>query len=442
MTSHPEETSYRLCSGLSRRKLLQVGTLSALGLTLADLLRLRAASAAGGPETRKTSAILIWQGGGPSHLDMWDPKPRAPIEYRGPFGTIPTGVSGVQFSEYLPLSAKAFGHFSVVRSLTHPESEHNRATHYMLTGYLPTVGFPDQEMPSSASIVARVRGAVRPGMPAYVTIPQTPRSGNAGYLGVAFNPFAVGSDPNDKSYRVRNLGLPGSVTGPRFADRHRLLGRLDTLSRRGVPSEQLRGMDAFKSQAADLVTSSQARMAFDLSQEPEKLRDTYGRTRLGQSCLLARRLVEAGVTFVTIDDGGWDTHSNNFEALKTSKLPPFDRAWSALVTDLADRGLLETTLVMAFGEFGRTPRINSAAGRDHWPDVMSVALAGGGVRGGRVVGESDARAESPTARPVTEGDFLTTMFTLLGVDPQLEFRNEANRPLKITPGGELIRELL
>jgi hypothetical protein len=434
--------SYRCCDGVSRRDVLRIGALSALGLTLPDLLRMRAASAARGKETRKTSCILIWQGGGPSHLDMWDPKPEAPLEFRGPFGTLPTSVSGIRLSEHLPLSARVMQHYSLIRSLTHPESEHNRATHFMLTGYLPTVGFPDQEMPSYGSIVARVRGAVRPGMPPYVTVPQTPRSGNAGYLGVAYNPFAVGTDPNDRNYKVRNLALPAAVTEGRFADRRSLLGKLDTFSRRGRPSELMHGMDAFKIQAAEMVTSAEARMAFDLTKEADKLRDGYGRTKLGQSCLLARRLVEAGVTFVTIDDGGWDTHTNNFEELKNNRLPPFDRAWSALVSDLADRGLLETTLVMAVGEFGRTPRINSAAGRDHWPAVMSVALAGGGIRGGVVVGESDARAESPQARPVTEADLLTTMYTLLGIDPLLEFRNEAGRPLRITPGGEVIRELV
>jgi hypothetical protein len=434
-------SAHRYCDGVNRRDFLKVGALTALGLTLPDLLRARAAAATEGKEVKKTSCILIWQGGGASHMDMWDPKPEAPLEFRGPFGTIPTNVSGVRLAEPMERTAKVMDKFSIIRSFTHPNSGHEQATHMMLTGYFPILGGRN-EMPSYGSIVSKVRGPNKPGMPAYVTIPSTPTSSNAGYLGVAYNPFSVDGDPNNKGFQVRNLTLPGAVTEGRFTDRRALLGKLDTLARESDPSGLMKGMDAFKGKACELVTSAEARKAFDLSQEPEKLRDEYGRNTLGQSCLLARRLVEAGVTFVTINSGGWDTHANNFEELKRNRLPQFDPAWATLVRDLSDRGLLDSTLVMAFGEFGRTPRINPQAGRDHWPNAMSIALGGGGIKGGVVLGESDARGEYPKERPLSQGDLFTTMYTLLGMDPNVEYYNEANRPLKIAPGGEVIRELV
>ncbi len=433
--------SARYCDGASRRDFLKVGALTAFGLTLPDVLRMRAAAAAQGKEAKKTACILIWQAGGASHMDMWDPKPNAPLEFKGPFNAIPTNVNGVQFAEHMPYSAKVMDKTTILRSFTHPNAGHEQATHMMLTGYFPILGGRN-EMPSYGSIVSKMRGANRPGMPAYVTVPNTPTSSNAGYLGVAYNPFSVDGDPSNSNFQVKNLALPGAVTEQRLVDRKALLGKLDTFAREADPSGLMRGMDAFKGKAYELVTSADARKAFDISQEPAKLRETYGMNNLGQSCLMARRLIESGVTFVTVNSGGWDTHSNNFEGLKSNLLPKFDKAWAALLSDLADRGMLENTLVMSFGEFGRTPRINPQAGRDHWPNVMSIPMAGGGVKGGMVLGESDARGEYPKDHPLTQGDLFTTMYTLLGIDPEVEFYNEANRPLKVSPPGEVIKEIL
>ncbi len=428
--------------GISRRSLLKAGVLGMTGLTLPDLLRLRAARAAEGSPTRDTSVILIWKGGGPSHLDMWDLKPEAPIEYRGDFKPIASNVPGILVGEHLPLSAQQMDKFSIVRSVTHPDSGHESASHYLLTGYRPTNDIPAQEMPSYGSISARVRGPRRPGLPAYVAVPSVPRSASAGYLGVAYNPFSVGNDPNDKNFSVRNLTLPNGITLDRLERRHGLLDTVDTFRRDSDRSGLMEGLDSFTRKAFEMVTSPAARAAFAIGSEDAQTRDLYGHTKLGQSLLLARRLVEAGVTFVTVDAGGWDTHANNFEALKTKKLPEFDQAWAGLVQDMDRRGLMKDTLVLVWGEFGRTPRINKDAGRDHWPGAQSVVFAGGGHPRGMAIGSTDARAEGPKDRPLTPEDVLATMYHHLGIDRDHEFLNEAQRPLKILNSGSPIAELV
>jgi hypothetical protein len=433
---------YRGCDGVSRRRFLRAGVLGLSGLTLADMLRLRAARAERGEPTRDTSVILLWKGGGPSHLDMWDLKPEAPVEYRGEFKPIATNVAGIQVGEHLPLSARVMDKFAIVRSVTHPDSGHESASHYLLTGYRPTNDIPAQEMPSYGSITARMRGPRRPGLPAYVAVPNTPRSASAGYLGVAYNPFSVGSDPSQDNFSVRNLTLPGGMSLERLENRRGLLDAVDTMRRDSDRSGLMDGLDAFNRKAFEMVTSPAARRAFAIGEEDAATRELYGRTRLGQSLLLARRLVEAGVTFVTVDAGGWDTHANNFESLRSKKLPEFDRAWAALMQDMASRGLMRDTLVLVWGEFGRTPRINKDAGRDHWPGAQSVILAGGGMTMGQAIGASDARAELPKERPLTPEDVLATMYHHLGIDREHEFKNEAQRPLKILNGGEPIRELV
>jgi Protein of unknown function (DUF1501) len=435
---------YRGCDGVSRRRFLRAGVLGLTGLTLADMLKLRAAragSGAGGP-TRDTSVILIWKGGGPSHLDMWDLKPEAPAEYRGEFKPIPTNVPGISVGEHLPLSAKVMDKFAILRSVTHPDGGHESASHYLLTGYRPTNDIPAQEMPSYGAIASRMRGPRRPGLPAYVAVPNPPRSSLAGYLGVAYNPFAVGGDPSQSGFSVRNLTLPNGISVDRLEHRRNLLTTIDTFRRDADRSGLMDGLDAFTRKAFEMVTGPAARDAFAIGGEDAATRDLYGRSRLGQSMLLARRLVEAGVTFVTVDAGGWDTHANNFEALKSKKLPDFDRAWAGLLTDMERRGLLRDTLVLVWGEFGRTPRINKDAGRDHWPGAQSVVLAGGGMTMGQAVGSSDARAELPKERPLTPEDVLATMYHHLGIDRDQEFFNEAQRPLKVLNGGEPIRELV
>jgi hypothetical protein len=433
---------YRGCDGVSRRRFLRAGVLGLSGLTLADMLRLRAARAELGQPARDTSVILIWKGGGPSHLDMWDLKPEAPVEYRGEFKPIATNVPGIAVGEHLPLSAKVMDKFAIVRSVTHPDSGHESASHYLLTGYRPTNDIPAQEMPSYGSITARMRGPRRPGLPAYVAVPTPPRSASAGYLGVAYNPFAVGSDPSQDNFSVRNLILPGGISLDRLEHRRGLLETIDTFRRDSDQSGLMDGLDAFTRKAFEMVTSPAARRAFAIGDEDAATRDLYGRTRLGQSLLLARRLVEAGVTFVTVDAGGWDTHANNFESLKSKKLPEFDRAWAGLMEDMARRGLMRDTLVLVWGEFGRTPRINKDAGRDHWPGAQSVVLAGGGMTMGQAIGASDAKAELPRERPLTPEDVLATMYSHLGIDRDHEFLNEAQRPLKILSGGTPIRELV
>ncbi len=428
--------------GWSRRSLLKAGVLGLTGLSLADMLRVRAARAAEGSPARDTSVILIWKGGGPSHLDMWDLKPDAPIEYRGEFKPIATNVSGISIGEHLPLSARQMDKFAVVRSVTHPDAGHESASHYLLTGYRPTNDIPAQEMPSYGSITSCVRGPRRSGLPAYVAVPSTVRSGSAGYLGVAYNPFSVGDDPNNKNFSVKNLTLPNGISLDRLQNRRGLLDTIDTFRRDSDRSGLMEGLDSFTRKAFEMVTSPAARAAFAIGSEDDATRDLYGRTKLGQSLLMARRLVEAGVTFVTVDAGGWDTHANNFESLKTKKLPEFDQAWAGLMQDMHRLGLMKDTLVLVWGEFGRTPRINKDAGRDHWPGAQSVVFAGGGIPGGQMIGSTDARAEVPKERPLSPEDVLATMYHHLGIDTEQEFRNEAQRPLKILNSGVPISELV
>jgi hypothetical protein len=433
---------YQSCDGVSRRSFLRAGALGMTGVTLADVFRIRAARAEQGLPARDTSVILIWKGGGPSHIDMWDLKPDAPSEYRGDFKPIATNVEGIQIGEHLPLSAKQMDKFSIVRSVTHPDSGHESASHYLLTGYKPTNDIPAQEMPSYGSITARVRGPRRPGLPAYLAVPSAPRSSSAGYLGVPYNPFSVGGDPNSDKFSVKNLTLPGGIDLARLDNRKKLLGSIDGFRRESDRSGLMGGLDAFTAKAFEMVTGPAAREAFALGKEDAATRDLYGRNKLGQSLLLARRLVEAGVTFVTVNSGGWDTHANNFEALKSRLVPEFDKGWAALVQDLHRRNLDRDVLVLVWGEFGRTPRVNKDAGRDHWPGAQSVVFAGGGLKMGQAIGTTDDKAEKPRDRPLTPEDVLATMYRHLGIDIDQEFYNEAQRPLKILGGGEPIRELV
>jgi hypothetical protein len=432
---------YAKCDGTSRRGFLQAGVLGLTGLTLADVLRSRAARAASGKPVKDTSVILIWKGGGPSHLDTWDLKPAAPAEFRGDFQPIASSVPGIDVCELLPQSAAQMDKFAIVRSVTHPDAGHESASHYLLTGYKPTNDIPSNEMPSYGSVTAKERGPRRPGLPAYVALPQAPRSSAAAYLGVAYNPFSVGADPSQNNFSVRNLTLPNGLSLSRLESRRALLKNIDTLRRESDQSGLMEGLDAFTQKAFEMVTSPAAQRAFALDREDADLRDRYGRNKLGQSLLLARRLVEAGVTFVTVDAGGWDTHANNFESLR-KKLPEFDQGWGTLMADMAARGLLDNTLVLVWGEFGRTPRINTNAGRDHWPGAMSVVLAGGGLQMGQAIGQSDAKAEYPKERPLTPEDILSTMYHVLGIDQEKEYYNDAERPIKILGTGSPIKELV
>lgn len=428
---------------MSRRDALRIGSLSIGGLSLPALLRSRAAAADTGRRPKETAVILIWQAGGPSHLDTYDLKPEAPLEIRGEFRPIATNVPGTQIGEHLPRQAQCMDKISIVRTVTHTNAGHGMGSHWMLTGYEPTTEVNDNLFPAAGSVVAKVRGANDPGLPAFVTLPRKAQFSSAAYLGASYNPFTPDSDPNDPNFQVRNLRLPGRVNLQRLDRRRELLAAVDTIRRDLDLAGSIEGLDEFYRDAMEMITSPKALRAFDIHQEDPKLRERYGRHDLGQSCLLARRLVEAGVTFIQVQaGGGWDTHGDNFAQLKNNLLPKFDQAVAALVQDIFDRGLQDRVLVMAFGEFGRTPRINPQAGRDHWPGAQSVLLSGGGLKMGQMIGQTNANAEYPTSRPVTPGDLLSTMYHFLGIDHHVEFYDHARRPLAILREGEPIRELI
>jgi len=342
----------------------------------------------------------------------------------------------MQFCEHLPLLAKQADKLSIVRSVTSTEGAHERATHYMLTGYrvLPTL-----EYPGYGSVVARESG-YKNGLPPYVAIPGVIGDAEAGYMGATYNPFSAG-DPGAGSYSVRDVNPPEGVTVERMERRRTFLKAVDEFQATGRPAETVASLDTFYTRAYDLITSPEAKTAFNLGAEPAALRDAYGRNSFGQGCLLARRLVEAGVRFVTVSRGGWDTHANNFDSLKNGRLPELDRGYATLLQDLHDRGLLASTLVVWMGEFGRTPVINKTAGRDHWPKAMSVCMSGGGLKGGQVVGATDDKAEAPTERPVTPEDIAATLYAALGLDIRRQFHTPSGRPVQVAQ-GEVIRELL
>jgi hypothetical protein len=315
-------------------------------------------------------------------------------------------------------------------------------THWMMTGYVPTIEINDNLNPSAGSVVGRMRGANAPRMPAYVCVPNPPPSANAAYLGAAYNPFSPGGDPNREGFRVRDLARPSRIDLERFQGRRQLLSRVDQMRRRLDLQGAAEGYDSFYRDAFEIVTGESCRCAFDIHKEDPRLRDRYGRDTWGQCALLARRLVESGVTFVTVNMGGWDTHANNFHELKTRLLPGYDRALAALVQDLHERGLDRKVLVVTYGEFGRTPQINPQAGRDHWPGAASVVFAGGGLKMGQMIGTTDAKAEYPKTRAVGPQDVLATIYHVLGIDTQHEFYDAARRPLKILNEGKPIEELI
>ena len=423
------------CEGVSRRDVLKVGALSAFGLTLADFLRLERASADAKSPLKDKNCILLFMNGGPSHIDSWDPKPDAPSEYRGEFNPISTNVDGIQLSEHLPNMAKVADKLAIVRSLTSPEGSHERACHYMLSGYrvLPTL-----EYPSYGSVILREKG-FRSSMPPYVAIPQTLRGGSPGYMGSVYQPFSIGAPGNDGKFTVRDVSTP--VGDERLAARTALLKQQDAKLVANDPDGTLGALDEFYGRAYDLVTSPQAKKAFDLSSEPDALKERYGRTSFGMGCLLARRMVESGTRFVTISNGGWDTHGNNFKNLREKQLPPIDMGFSTLLADLEERGMLQDTLVLWMGEFGRTPKVNKNAGRDHWPKCQSVVFAGGGTRGGQVIGKSDETASMPAERPVSPEDMAATIYSLLGIDTQKAYVTNTGRPIRIAEKGQVVKEI-
>jgi hypothetical protein len=430
--------------GVSRRGFLRVGFLGlAGGLSLADHLRLRAAAAARGETAKDTAVILFYMAGGPSHIDTYDLKPDAPDEYRGEFRETLTSVPGIRICQHMPLHARQMDKMAIVRSVTHSNASHGMATHWMMTGYASTVETNDNLNPSCGSVTARLRGANAPRMPAYVCLPDKAACGGAAYLGVANNPFAPGGDPNADDFQVRDLRLGPRVSSERFHSRQELFDGLGKLRRKAQEDSPEAGYDRFHREAFDIVTGERCRTAFNLQTEEPRLRDRYGRNTIGQSALLARRLVEAGATFVTLSTGfSWDTHENNFGVLKDTNLPPFDRAVATLVEDLYQRGMGKKVLVVCYGEFGRTPRINGSAGRDHWPGALSVLFAGGGLKTGQVVGSTDPKGEYPKTRAVSPQDVLATVYHVLGIDYRQVFYDAGSRPIPILNEGEPITELI
>ena len=433
----------QLCNGFTRREALTVGGLSALGLGLHH----RAAAA---ESATAKSCILIWLDGGPSHLETFDLKPDAPSEVRGPLKAIPTSVPGIFLSECLPETARRMDDLAIIRSMTSPLGEHNFGTHYLMTGYRPT---PALEYPTFGAVAAHLGG--RDGvLPANVAVPDF-RVGGARLSGGAFlppaaHPFSLTSDPARRDFRVRDLEPYPGLTSTRLQRRSDFVSRLDAMHRQQqAATDTGSGMLA---RAVELVTAPEALQAFRLEDESRETRARYGLKTVGQSCLLARRLVERGVSFVTVNHRGWDTHSDMYTRLKEGYvgarvaqglIPSLDLALSALLDDLRDRGLLDDTLVLVMGEFGRTPKLNTNGGRDHWPRVFSVAAAGGGVRGGQVIGASDLVGESPADHPVTPSDLVRTIYALLGLDPDDELTTPDGRPIRLAlPESQLVRELL
>ena len=437
------------CDGVSRRDIIRVGGLSALGLGLGDYFRLRRAGAAGASRVGKAkSFILVWLDGGPSHLETFDPKPDAPKEVRGPLETIATNVEGIRVSECLEQTAGVMDKLAIIRSMTSPLGEHNFGTHYLMTGYKPT---PALEYPTVGATLAHVREPSGV-LPPHVAVPDfTGKVSSNGFLPSATRPFAVGGKPERPDFKVRDLDFYRGLDLTRLDRRRKIVNAFDEFSRANDASA-LSNSDPDLEQAYNLIASPSAKGAFKLSDEPESVRNRYGRTggnSIGQSCLLARRLVERGVPFVTVNSEGWDTHQNimqlkqRYPTDRNAHLPSLDRALSALVQDLSDRGMLDETLVVVMGEFGRTPKINSVGGRDHWPNVFSVALAGGGVAGGQVIGSSDSLGELPDDNPITPSDLAATIYSLLGIDPAHELHTSDGRPVRVAPdGAKIISDLL
>jgi hypothetical protein len=429
-------STYRTCDGVNRRDFLKIGSLGLVGLTLPEILHLQdAAAAAKGGKAK--AAIVLWMGGGPSHIDTWDPKPDAPLDWRGEFKALPVKGGDFQVSEHLPKMASIGDKFSVLNSVTHPEGAHERGTTYMLTGYRQIPGF---EYPGYGSVVAKEKGWQK-NLPPYVAIPGIVGDAGAGYLGADGSPFSAG-DPGGGNYQVRDIVLPDDVSGDRLGRRREFLAAADSMVRTGKANDPVTGVDRFYNRAYEMVTAPNVRKAFDLKDEPDALRNRYGRNSLGQGCLLARRLIESGTRFVTVSRGGWDNHGGIFNALRNQRLPELDSAFSTLLTDLSDRGMLEETMIIWMGEFGRTPKVNMTGGRDHWPKVMSVVMAGGGLKGGVAVGKSNAKGEEPAERPIRPEDIAFTLFEGLSIDPGKVYHTPTGRPIRVAQDGQAIKELL
>lgn len=425
------------CAGPSRRAFLKVGVLGGLGLTLGDYFQIQAQEAAAGIVPKAQSAIFIFLSGGITHIDTFDPKPFAPIEYRGELGSVKTNT-GEYFGGQLQRLATVADKLSVIRSMSHGEAAHERGQHNMLTGYRPS---PAIQYPSFGSVISKKLGS-RNNIPPYVSIPMAdnPYYGT-GYLSSAYGAFSVGGEPATNGFKVRDLNLPDGVSPERMEKRKTLLASVDSHFNAMEKSDALEAMNSYYQRAYSLISSQDAREAFNIEAEPAEVRDEYGRHAFGQRCLLARRLVEGGARFITVSDGGWDMHIGIKKAME-GQFPPIDQGLTALITDLDRRGLLQSTMVILATEFGRTAKLNKDGGRDHWPKAFSIALAGGGIKGGIIHGATNAQGTEPTDAIVSPNDLGATIYTQLGIDPKERLMSAGNRPIDIIRGGSVIQNIV
>jgi uncharacterized protein (DUF1501 family) len=436
------------CDRMGRRDFLHAGSLA--GLSLAQVLQMQAVSAAAqAKQTKDVNCIFIFIIGGMAHQDMWDLKPDAPAEIRGDFSPINTNVPGLQVSEILPHVATVADKLAILRSMTHGESDHTAGYHVMMTGMHPGTGaafnraIKDNNVhPALGSTVAKL-GRHASSLPAYISVPNLLNSGGPAFLGASCAPFVIEDDPASPDFSVRDIVLPDGVTNPRSLRRQAALREVNRLDRSAERvSKDVQFLDTFYEKAYNLMTSAEAKAAFDISRESDAVREEYGATSLGQCCLLSRRLVEAGCRFVSIENGHWDTHRKNTSSLRDLLVPSLDRALAALIRDLDRRGMLDSTLVVLTTEFGRTPRINQMAGRDHWPPAFSIVMAGGGLKTGQVVGATDKQAAYVVDRPIQPTDMAATVLSVLGIDPGTILHTPVGRPVEVAGGGKPISELL
>src|SRR5262245_10156472 len=438
-------TLHQNCEGFTRRDCLRLGLAGFFGGGLVGALRSTALGAVN-PARHAKACILIWMDGGPSHYETFDPKPEAPQEFRGQFDAIATKTPGVQFSQNMRRLAATSDKFAVVRSIRHDQGNHGAGNHYMMTGAPPRIpvgcGAFVSYHPSLGSAVARECGAP-PGLPAYFSMPEMSRSGGPNFLGARYAPFVVEENPDNPNFRVRDVAIPRELTEGRFQGRKDLRKLVDRLQRiqDDAAADPVRDMDQFYEQGYSLVLSKEAQQAFDIHSEPTKTRERYGRNGFGQRALLARRLVEAGVPFITLYDGGWDHHTDLFNAYN-KRMPAWDNTLATLIEDLSERGLLSTTLVIALGEFGRTPQIHKDAGRDHWSNAMSLLFAGGGTPGGQAVGATDAKGFAAIERVLSPENFVSTIYTKLGINPDKMYYTHEGRPVHLVSDPTPIRELM
>ncbi|QDU79878.1 hypothetical protein Pla110_15980 [Polystyrenella longa] len=434
------------CDGISRRHSLRMGACGLIGgLTLPRLLELQAKAAL--PDAPKAkSCIFLFLEGGPPHQDMWDPKPDAPEEIRGPFSPIQTNVPGTIVTDQLPLCAKIADKYTIVRSHSHRDNGHSTGYHYVMTGRKPNFADGDNPVPNNdfypsiGSVVSRECGPLS-SLPAYINLPHPMAGGGPGFYGAEHAPFVIEADPTQPDFEVKDLRPAENYSQKRLSLRKKLLTGLDQLERERNHG-QAKVMSTYYEKAYSLIASPEAKKAFDIQSEPDEVRDAYGRTQIGQCALLARRLVEGGARFVGVDAPGWDVHFNCFPSLQNDLIPYADRAFSTLVTDLEERGLLDETLVIMMGEMGRTPRVNAKAGRDHWSMAQTIIFAGGGTRPGQVIGATDKQAAAPITEPIGVSDLLYTISTLMGINPEKSYLGPLGRPFPIVDGGKMIQGLV